>query len=68
MCHAHRRSGQETLFEGPPKVTLLGRILALIDWSVVEAHLEIIHSAPRGEASWKPRKTYVKAYWLSGHL
>ncbi len=59
-----RRIGQEMLFEGPRKVTPLDEILTLIDWSVVETHLDVIHSAPRGEASWPPLAMF-KAMLLS---
>jgi len=61
-----RRIGQERLFEDPPKVTPLDEIATLIDWSVVAMHLDVIYSAPRGEASWPPLamfKAMLLAIW-----
>lgn len=49
-----RRIGQERLFQEEPKRSSLDEIADLIDWSPVEAALEVIHAAPRGEASWPP--------------
>jgi len=49
-----RRIGQETLFQDAPKRSSLDEIAALIDWRPVEAALDVIHSSPRGEASWPP--------------
>lgn len=49
-----RRIGQEVLFEAPLKRGSLDEIVGLVDWSPVAARLEVIHSAPRGEASWPP--------------
>jgi len=49
-----RRIGQEALFQDMPKRSSLDEIEGLIDWSPVEAALDIVHSAPRGEASWPP--------------
>ena len=49
-----RRIGQETLLNDAPKRSSLDEIEALIDWVPVEAALNVIHAAPRGEASWPP--------------
>lgn len=49
-----RRIGQETLFQDAPKTSALDEIEALIDWAPVAAALDVIHAAPRGEASWPP--------------
>ncbi len=49
-----RRIGQETLLTDPAKPSSLDEIAGLIDWSSIAARLEVIHSAPRGEASWPP--------------
>lgn len=49
-----RRIGQETLFEEAPKRSSLDDIAILIDWAAVEAALDVVHAAPRGEASWPP--------------
>ena len=49
-----RRIGQETLFQDAPKRSSLDEIAALIDWEPIEAALDVIHSSPRGEASWPP--------------
>lgn len=61
-----RRIGQEALFEDAPKRTPLDEIVELIDWKQVEARLDLIHSAPRGEASWPPLamfKALMLAVW-----
>jgi len=49
-----RRIGQETMFEAPARRSSLDEIAGLIDWAEIDARLAIIHSAPRGEASWPP--------------
>jgi IS5 family transposase len=49
-----RRIGQEALFQDAPKRSSLDEIEGLIDWAPVEAALDIVHAAPRGEASWPP--------------
>jgi IS5 family transposase len=49
-----RRIGQETLFQEAPKRSSLDEIEGLIDWAPVETALDVIHAAPRGEASWPP--------------
>lgn len=49
-----RRIGQETLFQEAPKRSSLDEIAVLIGWAPVEAALDVVHDAPRGEASWPP--------------
>lgn len=49
-----RRIGQEALFQGTPKRSSLDEIVGLIDWFPVEAGLDVVHTARRGEASWPP--------------
>ncbi|MEZ5930777.1 MAG: transposase [Alphaproteobacteria bacterium] len=49
-----RRIGQETLLCCSEKRSSLDEIDGLIDWAPIERRLEVIHSAPRGEASWPP--------------
>ncbi len=49
-----RRIGQETLFQVAPKRSPLDEITGLVDWAVIAARLEVIHAAPKGEASWPP--------------
>jgi IS5 family transposase len=49
-----RRIGQEVLFQGAPKRSSLDEIVGLIDWFPVEAALDVVHAARRGEASWPP--------------
>lgn len=49
-----RRIGQEVLFQDAPKRSSLDEIAGLIDWSPVEASLDIVYGAPRGEANWPP--------------
>jgi IS5 family transposase len=49
-----RLIGQETMFEVPEMRSSLDDIADLIDWALIERRLEVIHAAPRGEASWPP--------------
>lgn len=49
-----RRIGQETLLQDRPKRAALDEIVELIDWMPIAARLEVVHAAPRGEASWPP--------------
>lgn len=50
-----RRSiGQETLLTETARPSSLDEIAGLIDWPSIAARLEMIHSAPLGEASWPP--------------
>jgi IS5 family transposase len=49
-----RRIGQEMLFQDAPKCSSLDEIAGLIDWAPIEVALDVIHAAPRGEASWPP--------------
>lgn len=61
-----RRIGQETLFEEAPKRSSLDDIATLIDWAPVAAALDVVHAAPRGEASWPPLamfKALLLAVW-----
>ncbi len=53
-----RRIGQEELFSAPLKRSFLDEVDALIDWASIETRLEVIHAAPRGEASWPPRAMF----------
>lgn len=49
-----RRIGQETMFGAGEKRSSLDELVELIDWAPIERRLEVIYSAPRGEASWPP--------------
>ena len=50
-----RRIGQETFgFEARDTVTALDELRDLIDWSPIEAALEALPAARRGEAGWPP--------------
>ena len=49
-----RRIGQEMMFPGSDKRSPLDELAELIDWAPIERRLEVIHAAPRGEASWPP--------------
>lgn len=49
-----RRIGQETLFQEAPERSSLDEIATLIDWAPVEAALDVVYAAPRGEACWPP--------------
>jgi transposase, IS5 family len=49
-----RRIGQETMFDVPAERSSLDEIAGLIDWAPIDARLAVVHSAPRGEASWPP--------------
>jgi transposase, IS5 family len=49
-----RTIGQEMLFQGAPKRSPLDEITGLVDWALIAARLEVIHAAPKGEASWPP--------------
>ena len=50
-----RRIGQETFgFEARDTVSALDELRDLIDWSPLEAALEILPVARRGEAGWPP--------------
>jgi IS5 family transposase len=49
-----RRMGQETMFDVSEKCSSLDKIAALIDWAPIERQLDVVDSAPRGEASWLP--------------
>lgn len=49
-----RRIGQETMFGASEKRSSPDEIAELIDWARIERQLEVIHAAPRGEASWPP--------------
>lgn len=61
-----RRIGQETMFGRAVKRGALDEIAGLIDWGQIDAALAIVHSAPRGEASWPPLvmfKALLLAIW-----
>ncbi len=45
---------QETLLHRSEKRSSLEEIAGLIDWTPIERQLEVMHSSPRGEASWPP--------------
>lgn len=49
-----RRIGQETMFGAGEKRSSLDELAELIDWVPIERRLEVIYSAPRGEASGPP--------------
>ena len=49
-----RRIGQETMFGASEKRSSLDELAELIDWAPIKRRLEVIYSAPRGEASWPP--------------
>jgi IS5 family transposase len=53
-----RRIGREELFSAPLKRSFLDEVDGLIDWSSIETRLEVIHSAPRGEAGWPPQAMF----------
>ena len=62
-----RRIGQETFgFEAQDRTAALDELHALIDWDPIEAALEAIPVAERGEAGWPPLalfKALLIAVW-----
>jgi IS5 family transposase len=62
-----RRVGQETFgFEAQDRTTALDELHGLIDWDLIEAALEAIPVAERGEAGWPPLalfKALLIAVW-----
>lgn len=61
-----RRIGQEVLFNKPTPVNSLDEMASLIDWSVIAALLDVIHSSSRGEPSWPPLamfKGLLLSFW-----
>lgn len=51
---ARRRIGQETMFGAGERRSSLEELAEFIDWAPIDRGLAVIHSAPRGEASWPP--------------
>ncbi len=62
-----RRIGQETFgFESQDRTTALDELHGLIDWDLIEAALEAIPVAERGQAGWPPLalfKALLIAVW-----
>jgi hypothetical protein len=61
-----RRIGQEELFAAGDRVSPLDDLLALIDWSEVAVRLDVVHAAPKGEASWPPLAMFRALLLWSG--
>ena len=60
-----RRIGREELFSMRECRSSLDDLLALIDWSGIEAMLAPVHASAKGEASWPPLAMF-RALLLSG--